>query len=109
VQAVFDFTKQAIYMPFHGASRMPRLSANLSPNSGHPDWVPPNLFQLPKALTEAEVIEAEAELKALQRHALEVVDSEAESQARSASFPRHGGREQVPAACVGDRAPNRGR
>jgi hypothetical protein len=33
----------------------------------------------PKVLTEAEVIEAEAELKALQRHALEVVDPEAES------------------------------
>ena len=44
-----------------------------------PGWVPPNMFQLPKVLTEAEVIEAEAELKALQRHALEVVDPEAES------------------------------
>jgi hypothetical protein len=30
-------------------------------------------------LTEAEVIEAEAELKALLRHSLEVVDPEAES------------------------------
>jgi hypothetical protein len=29
------------------------------------------MFQLPKVLTEAEVVEAEAELKALQRHALE--------------------------------------
>ena len=38
---------------------------------------PPNMFQLPKVLTEAEVIEAEAELKALQRHALEVVNPEA--------------------------------
>jgi hypothetical protein len=44
-----------------------------------PGWMPPNMFQLPKALTEAEVIEAEAELKALQRHALEVVDPEAET------------------------------
>jgi hypothetical protein len=34
---------------------------------------------LPKVLTEAEVIEAEAELKALQRRALEVVNPEAES------------------------------
>ena len=42
-----------------------------------PGWVPPNMFQLPKVLTEAEVIEAEAELKALQRHALELVDPEA--------------------------------
>jgi hypothetical protein len=44
-----------------------------------PGWVPPNMFQLPKVLTEAEVVEAEAELKALQRHALEVVDPETES------------------------------
>jgi hypothetical protein len=43
-----------------------------------PGWVPPNMFQLPKALTEAEVIEAETELKALGRHALEGVDPEAE-------------------------------
>jgi hypothetical protein len=42
-----------------------------------PGWVPPNIFQLPKVLTEAEVIETEAELKALQRHALELVDPEA--------------------------------
>jgi len=32
-----------------------------------------------KSATEAEVVEAEAELKALQRHALEVVDPEANS------------------------------
>jgi hypothetical protein len=44
-----------------------------------PGWVRPNMFQLPKVLTEAEVIEAEAELKALQRHALEVIDPKAES------------------------------
>ena len=43
-----------------------------------PGWVPPNMFQLPKVLTEAEVIEAEAELKALQRHAQEVIDPKAE-------------------------------
>ncbi|MGC1742131.1 MAG: hypothetical protein WA754_06150 [Pseudolabrys sp.] len=44
-----------------------------------PGWVPPNMFQLPTVLTEAEVIEGEAELKALQRHALEVVDPETDS------------------------------
>jgi len=44
-----------------------------------PGWIPPSMFQLPKVLTEAEVIEADAELKALQRHSLEVVDPEAES------------------------------
>jgi hypothetical protein len=41
--------------------------------------MPPSLFQLPEVLTEAEVIEAEAELKALQRHALAVFDPETES------------------------------
>ena len=42
-------------------------------------WMPPSMFRLPEVLTEAEVIEAEAELKALQRHALAVVDPEAKS------------------------------
>jgi hypothetical protein len=42
-------------------------------------WMPPSIFRLPEVLTEAEVIEAEAELKALQRHDLEVVDPETES------------------------------
>ena len=41
-----------------------------------PQWTPPSIFQPPAALTELEVIEAEAELKALQRHALEVIDPE---------------------------------
>jgi hypothetical protein len=36
--------------------------------------MPPSIFRPPEVLTEVEVIEAEAELKALQRHALEVVD-----------------------------------
>jgi hypothetical protein len=39
-------------------------------------WTPPSMFRAPEVLTEAEVIEAEAELKALQRHALEVIDPE---------------------------------
>ena len=42
-------------------------------------WTAPSMFRQPEVLTEAEVIEAEAELKALQRHALEVVDPETES------------------------------
>jgi hypothetical protein len=54
---------------------MLRLSVNSLPNSGHRAGCH-RVFQLPKVLTEAEVIEAEAELKALQRHALEVVDPE---------------------------------
>ena len=44
-----------------------------------PHWTPPSIFRPPEVLTEGEMIEAEAELKALQRHALEVVDPEAES------------------------------
>jgi hypothetical protein len=44
-----------------------------------PRWTPPGMFRPPEALTEAEVVEAEAELRALRRHALEVVDPEAES------------------------------
>jgi hypothetical protein len=43
------------------------------------DWMPPNIFQFPKRLTEAEVIEAEEELKALQRHAFAIVGPEVAS------------------------------
>ncbi len=38
------------------------------------DWTPPSMFRPPELLTEAEVAEAEAELKDLQRHSLELVD-----------------------------------
>jgi hypothetical protein len=41
-----------------------------------PHWTAPSIFRPPEVLTEVELIEAEAELKALQRHALEVVDPE---------------------------------
>ncbi len=39
-----------------------------------PSWTPPGMFRSPEALTEAEVVEAEAELKALSRHALELIE-----------------------------------
>ena len=42
-------------------------------------WTPPGMFRQPEVLTEVEVIEADAELRALRRHALEVVEPEAES------------------------------
>ncbi len=42
-------------------------------------WMPPNMFQFPKVLTAAEVMEAEQELKTLQRHAFAIVDPEVES------------------------------
>ena len=44
-----------------------------------PGWTPPSIFKFPDALTEAEVIEAEAELRALRRHALAVVNPEEKS------------------------------
>ena len=44
-----------------------------------PHWTLPSMFRSPEVLIEAEVIEAEAELRALRRHALEVVDPESES------------------------------
>jgi hypothetical protein len=37
------------------------------------------MFRSPEVLTEAEVIDAEAEPRALRRHALEVVNPESES------------------------------
>jgi hypothetical protein len=40
-------------------------------------WVRPSMFRPPEVLTEAEVVEAEAELRALQRHAMEVVNPKA--------------------------------
>jgi hypothetical protein len=43
-----------------------------------PADMPPNMFQLPMRLTGAEVIEAEEELKALQRHAFAIVDPKME-------------------------------
>ena len=42
-------------------------------------WTPPSMLRPPEVLTEAEVIDAEAELKALRRHALGVVDPDAGS------------------------------
>jgi hypothetical protein len=37
------------------------------------EWIPPSILRAPEVLTELEVVEAEVELKALQRHALAVV------------------------------------
>jgi hypothetical protein len=42
------------------------------------DWIPPSILRPPEVLTELEVVEAEGELKALQRHAFEIVDPEIE-------------------------------
>jgi hypothetical protein len=40
------------------------------------DWTPPSILRPPEVLTESEVSEAKGELKALQRHALGIVDPE---------------------------------
>jgi len=63
--------------------RLPRAVAHAASKRGFvavdrpPHWTAPSMFRPPEALTEAEVVEAEAELKALQRHALELVDPKA--------------------------------
>jgi hypothetical protein len=40
------------------------------------DWERPSIFRPPEVVTESELAEAEAELKALQRHAFEIVEPE---------------------------------
>jgi hypothetical protein len=61
---------------------MPRALAHAAANRhlvalGQPlDWEAPSILRPPEVLTEAELAEAEAELKALQRHALGVVEPE---------------------------------
>jgi hypothetical protein len=42
------------------------------------DWIPPSILKPPEVLTETEVVRAEAELKALQCHAFEIVKPEVE-------------------------------
>jgi len=42
------------------------------------DWIPPSIFKPPEVVTEMEAVEAEKELKALQRHAFEIVDPDIE-------------------------------
>jgi hypothetical protein len=42
-------------------------------------WIAPGLLRPPEGLTKAEVVEAEAELKALARHGLGVVDPKGDS------------------------------
>jgi hypothetical protein len=37
-------------------------------------WMPPSILRPPEVLTESELVEVDAELKALQRHAFEIVD-----------------------------------
>jgi hypothetical protein len=42
------------------------------------DWTPPSILRPPEVLIELELVQAEEELKALQRHAFEIVDPEIE-------------------------------
>jgi hypothetical protein len=81
----FTYTGKLGRLRFHEADRtytLPRAVAHaatkreLVAKQRPPHWMPPSIFRPPEVLTEVEVIEAEAELKALQRHALEVVDPE---------------------------------
>ena len=50
-------------------------SENSLPWSSRADWTPPSILRVPEVLTESEVVDAEAELKALERHAFAIVKS----------------------------------
>ena len=62
-------------------STMPRAVAHAAAKRGlvarekPANWSPSSILKSPEVLTAADVVEAEAELRALQRHALEVIDS----------------------------------
>jgi hypothetical protein len=64
---------------------MPRAVAHAAAKHGlvarerPADWSPPSILKTPQVLTEADVVEAEGELRALQRHALAMIDSEADN------------------------------
>ena len=82
-----DFTHMSTSLRIYEAGNtytMPRAVAHaaakreLVARERPADWLPPSILKTPEVLTEADVIEAEAELRALQRHALEVIDSEAD-------------------------------
>jgi len=55
------------------------LGESMSERRFPADWSPPSILTLREVLNDADVLEAEAELRALQRHALEVIDSEADN------------------------------
>ena len=82
-----DFThmSRVACLKLYEAGRLysfPRALAHAASNRGlvaveqPAAWVAPSMIRLPEVLTEAEVVEAEAVLKAMQRHALELVDTE---------------------------------
>jgi hypothetical protein len=82
VLADFTYMDRAGLLRLYEAGRTYRLpraiARELVAKERPADWKSPNMFQLPKVLTEAEVIEAEEELKALQRHAFAIVDPKME-------------------------------
>jgi hypothetical protein len=75
---------------------MPRAVAHAAAKCGlvakrrPSDWTPPRIVRSPEALTEADVVEAEKELRALQSHALEVINPEAGSHALEVINPEAG-------------------
>ena len=62
---------------------MPRAVAHAAAKRGlvakqrPADWTPPSILRAPEVLTEPDVVDAEKELRALQRHSLEVINPEA--------------------------------
>ncbi len=88
VLADFTYMDRSGFLRLYEAGRSYRLSRavahaaskrELIAKQRPADWMPPNMFQFPMVLTKAEVIEAEEELRALQRHAFAVVDPDVET------------------------------
>lgn len=88
VLVVFTYMDRAGVFRLYEAARSYRLSRAVAHAAAKRELIakhrpagsmPPNMFQSPKVLTEAEVVEAEEELKALQRHAFAIVGPEEQS------------------------------
>jgi len=88
VLADFTYMDRAGVLRLYEAGRTYRLSRaiahaatkrELIAKQRPAEWMPPNMFQFPKRLIEAEGIEAEEELNAPQGYAFAIVDPEVQS------------------------------
>lgn len=88
VLADFTYRDRTGFLRLYEAGRSYRLSRAVAHAAAKRELIakhrpagsmPPNMFRFPKVLTEAEVVEAEEELKALQRRAFAIVGPEEQS------------------------------
>jgi hypothetical protein len=88
VLADFTYMDRAGFLRLYEAGRSYRLSRAVAHAAAKRELIAkhrptgsmlPNIFRSPKVLTEAEVVEAEEELKALERHAFGIVGPEEQS------------------------------